>query len=443
MEDMNPREHSLHTPVTVDEWANHVQSIAALGPARTASVPIAQAHGLRLASPLIAAEPAPAFAMSAMDGFAIRTCDLPTLRKGADGSLFEIEVSADLAAGAPMVGELRDGAAVRIMTGAPVPSGFDVVLPVEATNADPYAASAPPHITVFSRSHGRASTSFEPGAHIRQVGEEIARGEVLASPGDILTSQLVGMALSVGVTAVDVQRPRRVAIIMTGDELVTETRAEQLRDGNSGEDLGAVLESNGPMLAAALAEVGAEAAVHHVGDSPQDLIAVARSLASRADLIITTGGVGSGARDVVKAAFGPGVVQAPGLGCSRFEHVFMRPGGPQGVGVLDVDGARTPMVHLPGTPVGALVGFHLFIRPLWGSAGAFHVPSAHFVPHNADRPRKPGAAVLAVRLNVEHGRVIATEIPGPRLRPFADADALAISDDSETVTLVPLSCTRD
>lgn len=453
-----------HT-VAFDHWRSFVLETAVPARPKSRRMATLDAHGARLSEPLVAHESAPAFPMSAMDGFAARSSDLRALLSAALDAETQphIDVTADIAAGSPMVGQPHPGAAVRIMTGAPVPEDFDVVIPVELTDADQHAPEAPSRITLTQNALERGAALYEPGTHIRAAGEEIAAGEHLADPGTVLTSQLVGIALAVGITTVEVELPRKVAIIMTGDELVTEDRAEALRDapghagsadqsdgipGSTGSASqphnapghGAVLESNGPMLAAALAELGADSSIHHVADSPADLIGLARSLASRHDLIITTGGVGSGARDVVKAAFSPGTVHAPGLGCSRFEHIHMRPGGPQGAGRLPLaDGSTTPMIHLPGTPVGALVGFHLFARPvLGGGRESWQTPSANICLAPTNRPAKPGTTVRPASLSVDNGALIATEIPGPRLRPFTHADALIVSDGGDTVTVTPL-----
>ncbi len=466
-----------HT-VAFDQWRSFVLDTAVLARPKSRRMATLDAHGARLSEPLVARESAPAFSMSAMDGFAARSSDLRALLLAARdaGTQTQIDVTADIAAGSPMVGQPRSGAAVRIMTGASVPEDFDVVIPVELTDADQHAPEAPSRITLTQNALERGTALYEPGTHIRAAGEEIAAGEHLATPGTVLTSQLIGIALAVGITTVEVELSRKVAIIMTGDELVTEDRAEALRDvpghagsadqsdgisgstGNTDQSHdplastgspsqphnapghGAVLESNGPMLAAALAELGADSSIHHVADSPADLIGLARSLASRHDLIITTGGVGSGARDVVKAAFGPGTIHAPGLGCSRFEHIHMRPGGPQGAGRLPLaDGSTTPMIHLPGTPVGALVGFHLFARPvLGGGRESWQTPSANMRLAPTNRPAKPGTTVRPASLSVDNGALIATEIPGPRLRPFTHADALIVSDGGDTVTVTPL-----
>lgn len=408
--------------VSLDEWRARVTALAALAPDHTEDAPLAGALGRRLAEPLTARIPAPQFRMSAMDGFAVSTRELRMGGGASDACPAQIEVTCDISAGRAAVGKRRPGTAARIMTGGLLPDDLDVVIPVEFTDADPTTDHAPARITLAIAEADRAK-ALAPGRHVREVGEEIPEGDVLARSGDIVTPELIGIALSVGVTHARLTRPRRVAIVMTGDELVTDLHPD------AGARRGAVLESNGPMLQASCARLGAEASIHHVGDDPAELVGLARSIAPRHDLIVTTGGVGSGARDVVKAAFGEGFGATPGLNCSIFEHLAMRPGGPQGVGRLPVDhaegSATIPMVHLPGTPVGAFTAFHLFVAPLLGAPSRPITLPLENVRRN-DRPLKAGATVKPAHLSIEHGRLIATQCEGPRLRPFAEANALLI-----------------
>ncbi|MCT1708925.1 molybdopterin molybdotransferase MoeA [Dermabacter hominis] len=408
--------------VSLDEWRARVTALAALAPDHTEDAPLAGALGRRLAEPLTARIPAPQFRMSAMDGFAVSTRELGLGEGAADACPAGLEVTCDISAGRAAVGKRSPGTAARIMTGGLLPDDLDTVIPVEFTDANPTAAEAPARIALMIPEAERAK-ALVPGRHVREIGEEIPAGDLLARRGDFVTPELIGIALSVGVTHARLTKPRRVAVIMTGDELVTDLR------GDAGARRGAVLESNGPMLQAACARLGAEASIHHVGDDPAELIGLARSIAPRHDLIVTTGGVGSGARDVVKAAFGEGFGETQGLDCSRFEHLAMRPGGPQGVGRLSIEAdegsAAIPMVHLPGTPVGAFTAFHLFVAPLLGSPSRpITLPEGNV--RREAKPLKDGATVKPAHLTIDEGRLIATECEGRRLRPFAEANALLI-----------------
>ncbi|MDN5820740.1 MAG: molybdopterin-binding protein, partial [Brachybacterium sp.] len=199
-------------------------------------------------------------------------------------------------------------------------------------------------------------------------------------------------------------------VVVTGDELSAEA------------DLpGSVRESNGAMLAAALRADGAEALPPlHSGDDHAGLRETLARAAADSDLVLTTGGIGHGAFDVVKTLLGE-----HGSSTSRFAHLALRPGGPQGWGRLD---GGVPVVHLPGTPVGALVGYHLFVRPLLAGTDAA-VATVALGDVTADTARRrPGAVhALAGRLRLdEDGREVVDLLPGRRLAPYGRADALVL-----------------
>ncbi|MCS6711387.1 molybdopterin molybdotransferase MoeA [Brachybacterium sp. EF45031] len=363
------------------------------------------ARGLRLAQDVHAPEAIPALPISAMDGFAARWADL---RRAVAEPL---PVVLDIPAGPGGVLTLPDGAAARIMTGAPLPEGADTVVPVELTDADP-VGPAPAHVRLSSG----ATEALSVGRHVRRRGEEVTERGLLAAAGTRVRPGLVGLALSLGIVQLPIRVPHRVAVVVTGDELQT---GEAPARGT-----GAIRESNGAMLAAELDALGVEVTgLWRSGDDPAELRDVLARSADGADLVVTTGGVGHGAHDVVKAAL---------QDTSCFAHLAMRPGGPQGYGRLP---GGTPAVHLPGTPVGALVGMHLFVRPLLGAPGAeLRLP----VTGPALPPATPG------RLHVLPGRLTAggvALVPGHRLRPYAQADALILHEEAVqdgTVAVLPL-----
>ncbi|MGO1284164.1 MAG: molybdopterin-binding protein, partial [Brachybacterium sp.] len=223
---------------------------------------------------------------------------------------------------------------------------------------------------------------------------------------------LIGLARTLGIAQVPVRAPLRIAVVVTGDELTAD-------DAHQAE--GTVRESNGTMLAAALTAAGCEARVLRSGDEPAALAEVLADAEESADLVLTTGGIGHGAYDVVKALLGP-----RGTGTSCFVHLALRPGGPQGAGRLP---GGTPVVHLPGTPVGALVGHHLFVRQL--------LPGGGSPPHAvgledptglvARSRRREGLVVLAGRLATgPQGAPLVRLLPGRRLAPYGRADALVL-----------------
>lgn len=400
----------------VGTWARRVARIAA--PARvTVEMSPAGSRSLVLAADLVAPEDLPPVPVSAMDGYAVRLVGLP-----ADPAA-SLPVAADLPAARGAVPALAPGTAARIMTGAPLPAGADTVIEVERTDADPHGP-APAAVAVPDRA------GLAEGRHVRGVGEEVARGQILARAGDRMGPGLLALATTLGIGAVSVQRPLRVVVVVTGDELVA------AEDAAGAAQVGAVRESNGTMLAAALAELGAAADVVRCGDEPAALCAELDAAAARADLVLTSGGIGHGARDVVKAALG-----RDGRGTSEFVHVRLRPGGPQGAGRITLPGGEVPVIHLPGTPVGALVGFHLFVRPLLARAGAA-APIRALVregtgaggEHRADArgPRRgraaPSRTVVRPGLlgRTADGHVAVELLAGSRLAPYGRADCLVL-----------------
>ncbi|HWJ66519.1 MAG TPA: gephyrin-like molybdotransferase Glp [Nocardioides sp.] len=284
-------------------------------------LPLADALGRVLAVDVVARLAVPPFDHSAMDGFAVRSVDVA----GADAAPVELPVAGVVAAG-DRAQPLPPGAAIRIMTGAVVPPGADVVIPFEwTTGTDPV----------------RVLQAARAGRHIRREGEDVAAGAVALRAGTRLGPTQLGLLTSVGAGVVPVLPRPRLAVVSTGAELVD----------------GQVPDSNTATLAAAGAAVGAE--VGRFGPAPDEPDAFRRQLlaaAAGADLVVTTGGVSAGDHDVVKAA----LRDEPGF---WFGPVAMKPGRPQGCGVLDVDGRPVPVVTLPGTPVAAYASFLLYVVP--------------------------------------------------------------------------------
>lgn len=404
------------------QWRDELRAAIAL-PRTTERIPIEHALGRVLATEMRSPEQVPAMPIAAMDGFAVRRSDLT-----APGTT-TLPVSVELPARPGAVPPLPVGAAARIMTGAPVPRGADAVIEVEATDSDPFGPS-PATVTV--------SLSALPAKdrHVRGAGEEIGAGDVLAEVHDRVGPGLLGLARTLGLRSLEVLRPPQVAVVVTGDELTGHgegdgEQADRFAHVAEGIDVlpGAVRESNGMMLAAALAADGAQALRPlRCGDDHAYLRAVLDRAAQEADLVLTTGGIGHGAYDVVKTLLGE-----RGSDTSRFAHLPLRPGGPQGHGTLP---GGTPVVHLPGTPVGALVGYHLFVRPLLDAADS--AARRVLLGEGADSRRRGGPEVLhavAGRLRRdEDGRERVDILPGRRLAPYGRADALVLlgGTDAET-----------
>lgn len=376
-------------------WQEHVRSRIVLSSGQERRT-LADCRGAVLSQDVIAPGGIPAVAVSAMDGFAVRRSDL------APAGETRLLVEGDLPAAPHAVPALPADRAARIMTGAPVPAGADLVVPVEQTDADP-TGPVPALIRID------AEARRESGRHIRRAGEEVTGGAVLAPAGQVVRPALLGLAAALGISELEVRTAPRVDVVVTGDELV--------REDPTGP--GAVRESNGLMLRSALDDLAVPGRAWTCGDDPAELAQTLERAAAGADLVLTTGGIGHGAYDVVKQLLGPA-----GRGTSEFVHLELRPGGPQGCGSLP-DG--TPVLHLPGTPVGALVGFHLFVRPLldpdWATRPVRIAPGPAD-PARRRSARRSGVLALAARGD---GSGEAELLSGSRLTAFAGADLLVLA----------------
>ncbi len=306
------------TPVEV----HLARVVAAIDPLRsrpTETLPLEDALGRVTAVSVAAPIDLPPFRNSQMDGFAVRSADLPA----------ELPVAADIPAAAGEPAPLVAGTAARIMTGAPVPEGADAVVPIEATHPVGEAVALP---------------STEPGAYVRERGSDLAAGAEVLPAGTRLASRHLAALAAAGLAAVEVRRPVRVAVVSTGSELV-----------EPGADLGPgqVPDANGVALATAAAAAGAEIALRgRVTDQPDELVALLdRALAAGAELIVTSGGVSMGAYEVVREVLEPrGAV---------VDVLAMQPGGPQALG----DWHGVPVVCFPGNPVSSQLSFEILLAP--------------------------------------------------------------------------------
>lgn len=290
----------------------------------TEEVPLADALGRVLATPVTAAGDVPAFANSAMDGYAARQVDLASLPA-------TLQVIGAVPAGSGEDPSLDAGQCVRIMTGAPVPSDADTIVPVELTDGGAERVSV--------------SEAPAPGRHVRGAGEDVRADDVVAAAGTTVTGRVLGSLAAAGATTITARRRPVVAIAATGDELVT---------GGGSLRRGQIYESNGTHLAATLAEIGAEVRPPVVlTDEAEAFGAGLDALAEGADLVVLTGGVSVGDFDVSRI-----VLERSAEGV--FRHVQMQPGKPQGW-------ARwrgVPVLALPGNPVSTAISFEVFGRPL-------------------------------------------------------------------------------
>jgi molybdopterin molybdotransferase len=261
------------------------------------------------------------FDNAAMDGFAVRSTDDQTRNFRVVGTVL---------AGSVCFPPLKQQEAVRIMTGAPLPSGADAVIPFEET--------------IFDASSCRFSRPILPGENVRRAGEDVHRGDVVLQPGQRIGASAVALLAALGIQTVPVARIPTVNAVVTGGELT-----------EPGEPLlpGKIYNSNGPALRAALHETGIEAVrVETVCDDADHLSRLLKSRLS-ADVLITIGGVSAGDADLV-----PQVLS--GLGASIiFHQVAIKPGKP----FLFATRGKTLIFGLPGNPVSSLIVFERFVRP--------------------------------------------------------------------------------
>ena len=289
----------------------------------TVEAPLESALGDFLEMDVRAPHPIPAFDNSAMDGYALRSVDAP-------GEEIVLQVIGEIKAGDSPTVELRSGTAMKIMTGAALPASADAVIEVEETT-----------------SHGGkviVRTAVAPGRNIRPAGDDVSAGEVVLRAGDQIGPGEAALLATVGVTRVIVTRRPRVALLVTGDEIVPpdqEPSAGQIRDSNSIAMHALVTEAGGTV-----------SLFERVPDTLDGHLAAFERAGEAADLIVSSGGVAVGDFDFVKDA-------VERLGSIDLWRVAMQPGKPVVLG--EVGGV--PFLGLPGNPVSVHVSFEQFVRP--------------------------------------------------------------------------------
>ena len=308
-------------------------------PLRAETLPLAEALGRVLAVDADALLTLPPWDNSAMDGFAVRAEDVAEATPGMPVSL---RIVGEVAAGHLPAVRVDAGEAVRILTGAILPSGADAVVPIEDTDATPGVAPLPGQVAV------RVPASA--GAHVRRAGSDIHEGDPLLPAGSLIGPGALAALAATGHGQVAVHRQPRVAIVATGDELAA-----------IGEPLGpaSIPDSNSETIAAQVVAAGGEPL--RLGIVPDDHEAVRERLIEgvlAADVLVATGGVSVGARDVVKDVFEE-------IGTLDLWRVAIQPGKPLAYGSAPrPDGGSCMLFGLPGNPVSSFVTFELFVRPV-------------------------------------------------------------------------------
>jgi molybdopterin molybdotransferase len=375
-------------------------------------VALREADGRILAREAVSRVDVPGFDNSAMDGFAVRAGELAGAEQQAPRELRVVDESR---AGHPATAELGPGEAIAISTGAMVPAGADAVVRAEDTDRSGEVVA----VTVGAG----------PGANIRRAGEDIRAGDLLLGPGSRLDAAGLGALAAGGIAAVECARRPRVAMLLTGDELVEPDRElgpGQIHDSNA--------YAVPPLATAAGAEIDF---VEVIGDDRGTTTkAVERGLAG--DALVVCGGVSVGEHDHVR----------PALEALAVEQVFwgvaLRPGKPTYFGVAP---GGTLVFGLPGNPVSAMVTFLLFVRPaLLAMQGADPGAAAVRARLTTAYAKSPGRAE-AIRVRLEagaggweatptgpQGSHVLTSMLGADGLAFAPADAGELPAGTELVT---------
>ncbi|XP_071226630.1 gephyrin-like isoform X3 [Salvelinus alpinus] len=296
--------------------------------------------GRVLAQDVYAKDNLPPFPASVKDGYAVRAADGP-------GDRFIIGESQ---AGEQPTHTVMPGQVMRVTTGAPIPCGADAVVQVEDTELLRESEDGTEELEV------RILVQARPGQDIRPIGHDIKRGECVLSKGTHMGPSEIGLLATVGVTEVEVQKFPVVAVMSTGNELLNpedDLHPGKIRDSNRSTLLATIQEHGYPTINLGI-----------VGDNPDDLLNALNEGISRADVIITSGGVSMGEKVCEQIDYLKQVLDIDLHAQIHFGRVFMKPGLPTTFATLDMDGARKLIFALPGSnPVSAVVTCNLFVIP--------------------------------------------------------------------------------
>ncbi len=378
---------------------------------RTEFVPLEQALGRALAQDITSRIALPPWDNAGMDGIATRRADVVGARPDAPRALPLI--GASVAGSDPtQLPWVQPGTAMRIMTGAPVPPGADVVIRVEDTRRDGDTV----YVTDDRDTAGRGN--------IRPRGEDIEPGRVVFATGTTLRASHLGALAAIGCATVPVYARPRVTIVSSGDELVLLDRFDEAERGAR------IVASSSYALPALLRSAGADITMAPlVPDTLEALTSALRAAVESCDLLITTGGVSVGEHDYTREA----LTKIGGV--QTFWRARIRPGGPIGTGMV----GAVPWIGLPGNPVSTMVTGTLFafplIRRLGGHASMCHVKLPVRMADAAETPA-PLTYFLRVSLQAGEDGLLEARLSGGQgsnlLRSMALADALLVVPESRS-----------
>lgn len=365
------------------------------------------ALGRSLARPVRARATLPAWPNSAMDGYAVRSVELAGQRPGPE---VRLPVSGRSYPGSVPLEDVVPGAAVRVMTGGPLPLGFDSVIRVEHTDAEDT-----PGFVVLRRLD-------DLGKHVRSAGKDMRAGDETVAAGAVVNSGTLPVIAASGCERVAVFRRPRVGVMSSGDELVGADDFERVIAGRG------IPDSNRDMIAAGVVEAGGVPV--DLGIAPDDPEGLESRLGSLEgiDLLVTTGGASMGEKDLLKRI----LLRFPFK--LDFWRARVRPGSPLSFGHLRTDGGDDlPVFGLPGNPASAFVTFHVFVVPyLRAGLGAARPAGVTVTALTDDELRSPPRLTqfFRVRLREDESGRTRCALTGPQgsglVRSLPGADGLAV-----------------
>lgn len=413
------RQEQFLEVVAAEEATRRFQAKLDLSPLAAETVALGSSLGRVLANDVVAAVDAPPFDRSNVDGFALRAVDTTG---ASDSTPKRILLNGEvIACGHAPVVEVRPGTATAIATGGVIPRGADAVIMIEQTELRDQGAPA-----IDLR------RAVMPGQFVSYAGSDIARGETLLRRGALVGSREIGMLAACGLASVAVVRRPRVAVLSTGDELVM--------PGNPLKPAG-VYDSNGAIIAAAVAEAGGESISFGVFPDDEAVLEPAvRAALGDCDMVVLSGGTSKGAGDlshrVVSKLGAPGIV---------VHGVALKPGKPLCLAVI----GDKPVVVLPGFPTSAIFTFHTFVAPVIRARAGLPTGAAETVKARvpvrvaSELGRKEFALVALVR--GDDGMVAFPTAKGSgsvtsfsQADGFIEIDALAAAMDAGTEAEVTL-----
>ncbi|MBN2722090.1 MAG: molybdopterin molybdotransferase MoeA [Campylobacterales bacterium] len=374
------------------------------------SITIEDSIGRICANDIYARIPLPRFDHSAMDGYAIKIANAGQ----------SIECQEVLYAGSRMAPTLKEDHVIRIMTGAPIPSGCEAVVPLEDVVVNSNTVTLPNNIKY--------------GSHIRRQGEELEVGAICLRQGEEITPYTIGLLASQGIDAIEVVCRPNVTILSTGDELKPYTQK------NIGKY--EIYNSNTPMFAAKAKSIGCQTKSLNICSDDLQTLKIHIKASLDCDVIITSGGASVGDKDITKLAFFE-------LGMEMlFEKIDIKPGKPTSLGKI----GNTLIIILPGNPLAAMVNFELFavvmLEKLRGTNRYYHT-TIQTVLNDAFRLKSGKYSVILGQYDGNFFHPLLSQAPN-QVSTLKDANSLMITtpnieyiEKNKIIKIIPIRYMMD